>query len=860
MSEFPPDQPTDVDATRLSSDAVVASRSFGPYRLLRLIGEGGMGEVWLADQTAPVRRQVAVKLVKAGMDTAQVVARFEAERQALALMDHPAIATVYDGGSTPEGRPYFAMEFVKGEPITTYCDRHKLTMRGRLELFAQACDGVQHAHQKGVIHRDLKPSNVLVAVQDDRPVPKIIDFGVAKATALQLTDRTLQTEFGAMVGTIEYMSPEQAEMGGLDIDTRTDVYALGVILYELLTGALPFESKELREAGLLEMRRTIREKEPPRPSTRITRLGDHSTAAATNRHTEPRRLASLLRGDLDWVTMRALEKDRTRRYQTVNALASEVRRYLNHEPVVAGPPSAVYRAKKFVRRHRFGVGAAATLVVLLAAFGVTMAVQAKRIALERDRANREAETARQVSSFLVGLFEVAKPSEAAANSVTAREILDKGAARIQSDLREQPAVQATLMSTMGEAYHSLGSYKKARALKDQALALERRVYGAQSLEAAGGLTSLAETLSRQAEHTEAEQAAREAVDIARSGPGSEVALARALRELAWALYLQGSLDEAETAAREAHALYARLPDPPEKELADCLSTIGGILFDKADLAGAASAYEETVAHRRRAFGPSHSRTVSASANLAAVWIAQGELAKAEAAYRDIVALDRQQLGPDHPSLGKSLSNLGAILYLQKKYYEAENYYRQALAIDRRAMGERHPDVATNLTNIGQALTMQKKYAEAEAVLAEAIAIKREGMGTDHPDVALAMTFLADSLCRSGKAQGRRAHRARRVDDQHGPPRQRPPADEGERRGAGVRAGQDGPLRRCRTLPARLRRRPRSAHRRRGRSPRDLAADRRHVRGLGQARQGRRMAEEGRVVNAPARTSVQRRWG
>ena len=467
MSELPPTSSPDPAVTRAAEAAAVASRSFGPYRLLHIIGEGGMGEVWLAEQTAPIRRQVALKVIKAGMDTVQVVARFEAERQALALMDHPAIATVYDGGTTPEGRPYFVMEHVKGEPITTYCDRHKLAMKDRLELFAQVCDGVQHAHQKGVIHRDLKPSNVLVAVQDDRPVPKIIDFGVAKATARQLTDRTLYTELGAMIGTLEYMSPEQAEMGGLDIDTRTDVYALGVILYELLSGTLPFESKELRQAGFAEIQRTIREKEPPRPSTRITRLGGASTAAATNRNMEPRRLASVLRGDLDWVTMRALEKDRTRRYQTVNALAAEVRRYLNHEPVVAGPPGAVYRAKKFVRRHRFGVAAAATLVVLLAAFAVTMALQARRIALERDRANREAETARQVSSFLVGLFEVAKPSEAAANSVTAREILDKGAARIQTDLREQPAVQATLMSTMGAAYHSLGSYKNARTLKDR---------------------------------------------------------------------------------------------------------------------------------------------------------------------------------------------------------------------------------------------------------------------------------------------------------------------------------------------------------------------------------------------------------
>jgi non-specific serine/threonine protein kinase/serine/threonine-protein kinase len=311
-----------------------------------------MGEVWLAEQTEPIRRQVAMKVIKAGMDSAQVIARFEAERQALALMDHPAIATVFDGGTTPQGRPYFAMEYVKGEPITVYCDRHQLSTKERLGLFTQVCEGVQHAHQKGIIHRDLKPSNVLVTIQDDRPVPKIIDFGVAKATARQLTERSLFTELGILIGTPEYMSPEQAEMGVLDIDTRTDIYALGVLLYELLTGVLPFDSRELRQAGLSEIQRIIREKDPSRPSTRISRDGPGSTEAAKNRHTEPRRLVSELRGDLDWITMRALEKDRTRRYQTANALAMDVRRHLNDEPAAAGPPSASYRAIKFMRRHR----------------------------------------------------------------------------------------------------------------------------------------------------------------------------------------------------------------------------------------------------------------------------------------------------------------------------------------------------------------------------------------------------------------------------------------------------------------------------------------------------------------------------
>ncbi|HVK15367.1 MAG TPA: serine/threonine-protein kinase, partial [Fimbriiglobus sp.] len=308
----------------------------GPYQLIEQIGEGGMGSVWMAQQTEPVRRLVAVKLIKAGMDSKQVVARFEAERQALALMDHPNIARVLDGGTTGAGRPYFVMDLVKGVPITRYCDEHHLTPRQRLELFIPVCQAIQHAHQKGVIHRDIKPSNVLVAQYDGRPVPKVIDFGVAKAAGQSLTDKTLVTGFGAIVGTLEYMSPEQAEVNQLDIDTRSDVYSLGVLLYELLAGSPPFSRKELEQAGLLEMLRVIREQEPSKPSTKLSTADGLPTLAA-NRGTDPTRLARLVRGELDWIVMKALEKDRTRRYETANGLAMDIRRYLAGEAVLAAP-------------------------------------------------------------------------------------------------------------------------------------------------------------------------------------------------------------------------------------------------------------------------------------------------------------------------------------------------------------------------------------------------------------------------------------------------------------------------------------------------------------------------------------------
>ena len=337
--------------------------TLGQYRLLQCLGEGGMGEVWLAEQMGSIRRQVAVKVIKAGMDSTQVIARFEAERQALAVMDHPSIAKVFDGGKTPEGRPYFAMEYVRGEAITRYCHRRRLSLRARLELVIQLCEGVQHAHQKGIIHRDLKPSNVLVAEVDDHPVPRIIDFGIAKAVWQPLSNELLVTEIGGFVGTPEYMSPEQAEVTPIDIDTRSDVYSLGVLLYELLAGTLPFDAGRLRQVGVDEVRRTVREQDVPRPSTRVLALASNPGFEGD---VSPAKLAKALRGDLDWITMKALEKDRTRRYQTANALAMDLRRHLRNEPITAGAPSWLYRARKFGRRYRAGVTVAATLVAVIA--------------------------------------------------------------------------------------------------------------------------------------------------------------------------------------------------------------------------------------------------------------------------------------------------------------------------------------------------------------------------------------------------------------------------------------------------------------------------------------------------------------
>jgi serine/threonine protein kinase/Tfp pilus assembly protein PilF len=443
----------------------------GPYKLLQQIGEGGMGVVFMAEQTEPIQRTVALKIIKPGMDTRQVVARFEAERQALAMMDHPNIAKVLDAGTTDSGRPYFVMELVKGVPITKYCDEKQLSLRERIDLFTQVCHAVQHAHQKGVIHRDVKPSNVLVAEYDNRAVPKVIDFGVAKATAQKLTERTMFTEFGQVVGTVEYMSPEQAKLNQLDIDTRTDIYSLGVLLYELLTGSTPFEQKQLREAAFDEMLRIIREEEPPKPSTRLS-TSDTLPSIAANRHTEPQRLSKEVSGELDWIVMKALEKDRNRRYETASAFAADIERHLRDEPVQAGPPSAAYRFRKFARRNKGALATAAFLCIvlllgtLISTWQAMRATRAERTAAaEAQKAKTEAAIAQAVNDFVnQDLLEQAdqmfipydryKEPTADLKLLT---VLDRAAEKLDGRFADQPLVEAALRHRIGNTYDSLGN-------------------------------------------------------------------------------------------------------------------------------------------------------------------------------------------------------------------------------------------------------------------------------------------------------------------------------------------------------------------------------------------------------------------
>ncbi|MEK7730380.1 MAG: serine/threonine-protein kinase, partial [Planctomycetota bacterium] len=554
----------------------------------------------------------------------QVIARFETEREALALMNHPNVARVFDAGATDDGRPYFAMEHVPGLRITDFCDMHRLTTDERLRLFADVCNAVQHAHQKGIIHRDMKPSNVLVAVQDDKPVVKVIDFGVAKATQQRLTEHTLFTEQGQLIGTPGYMSPEQAEMTALDIDTRTDIYSLGVLLYELLVGARPFDEKVLRQAGLAEIQRIIREVDPPKPSTKFSSLGVDSTVVAQKRRTEPRILARELRGDLDWVVMKCLEKDRTRRYETANALALEVQRHLQHDPVMAGPPARIYRLRKFLRKNRGPVGAVVIVFVVLTAGLFASSWSYLRAERQRQRADTEALTSARIKDFLVGLFKVSSPDEALGRAITAREILDRGSGRIRAELTDQPLVQAMLADTIGTVYANLGLYDTAERLLQEVLSLRQRNLPELHVDTAATLDHLGGVLYARGKYAEAERVHREALAMRQQLVGREHAVtAESLAHLASAVFALDRRSEADELCNEALAIRRKVLGPDDPALAASLLDLARLSHARDDVEDAERLYREALDIHTRALGRMHPDSVETMHGLAGLLYRKG---------------------------------------------------------------------------------------------------------------------------------------------------------------------------------------------------------------------------------------------
>ena len=729
-----------------------------PYKLLEEIGEGGMGIVYLAEQQEPIRRLVAVKIIRPGMDSRHVVARFEAERQALALMDHENIARVLDAGTTQDGQPYFVMELVRGLPITEYCDKHRLEPRERLELFLPVCHAVQHAHQKGIIHRDLKPSNIIISMTDGRAVAKVIDFGIAKAMGQRLTDLTLFTQHGQIVGTVQYMSPEQAESGGLDVDTRSDIYSLGVVLYELFTGTTPLSRDRLKDANLTDLLRAVRDEEPPNPSTRVRSATDTIEEIAALRKTEPAKLGRTLQGDLDWIVMRCLEKDRTRRYETANGLAMDIQRFLKDEPVLAGPPSAAYKLYKFVRRHRIQVIAAGAVIASLSLGTIGTVIQlfhaksaeslalrrldevsaqkqraqeaeqkavgAQSLALSRlaelteqkqraeeaeKKANAEAAKSKAVSDFLTkDLLAQANPDvNQRADQVTVEQLLDRASDRVSDNdvFADQPEVEAEVRATLAEAYRSLGLNAKAEEHWRRVLHLSLEVYGEED-----------------AEHTLA-----------------------AMNELARALAGQDRLREAEDLLKLALPLHRHISGSEATGTLFVINNLAIAVAKQGRLKEAEPLFLENWTTRNSVFGKDDPDTLLAQANYGALLKHQGRYKEAEPLLREAVD-SYKAIGYEEKEAGLGAANgLGTVLIHLGKYEEAAEILRDCAERQERVQGANHPDTLGTLTNYGFVLCRLERVDEALDCLRRSYEGHREVSGFDHEQTLAAMNSLALAL-------------------------------------------------------------------------------------------------------------------
>jgi serine/threonine protein kinase/tetratricopeptide (TPR) repeat protein len=755
-------------------------KRIGPYMLGEVIGQGAFGTVYAAEQLQPVRRRVALKILRLGMETEQVIARFEQERQALAIMDHPNIARVFDAGADERsGQPYFVMEFVQGIAITTHCDQHGLDARQRLELFIPVCRAVHHAHQKGVIHRDLKPTNVLVTVQDGQPVPKVIDFGIAKALEARLTEKTVHTEIHQFVGTPQYMSPEQAE-GSLDIDTRSDVYSLGALLYELLTGTTPFGLRDLHSRAYAQIQRLIRDVDPPRPSTRLSTIDDQAPMTGAWRAIDRRKLAAMVRGDLDWIVMKCLEKDRSRRYDSAAALAADVQHYLTDEPVAATPPSPAYQLRKFVRRNKLVVVSSAAVIIALIA-GITgttiglvgqarqraiadrqraiaeqQRLEAQRHEADAQRSAREAQQqtaiAQAVSRFQSDMLSSADPSRLLGDKVTVLQAMKAAVKELDSGkLKTQPLVEASVRATIGATLRALGSYDAAEPNLRRALELRRSELPATHPQIAETLTALATLRANQGKYDDAETLFRQALQINRAAlPPVEPEIAANLYNLGVLLQERGRGADAEPFFREALDLRRKAFPATHPFTSQSLIGLASVLRDQGKLDDAEPLFREALQSYRISLPPDHPAMVPALSNLAMLLSQQNKLAEAEPLMREALAINRKTLPAGHPDIATALGNLATLLRNKGESAEAEVLCREALEIRRKTLPANHWLIAESLTSLGVLLRDQDKLEESESVSRQALEMKRNSLPAGHSEIARSMVNLAVLLDARGK--------------------------------------------------------------------------------------------------------------
>jgi tetratricopeptide (TPR) repeat protein/tRNA A-37 threonylcarbamoyl transferase component Bud32 len=747
---------------------------FGRYKILEEIGQGGCGAVFVAEQEEPVRRRVALKVIKLGMDTRQVIARFEAERQALAMMDHPNIARVLDAGATDTGRPFFVMELVRGIKITDYCDQHKLSTTDRLKLFIQVCQAVQHAHQKGIIHRDLKPSNILVTLQDGVPTPKVIDFGIAKATADQkLTDKTVYTAFEQFIGTPAYMSPEQAEMTGLDIDTRSDIYSLGVLLYELLTSETPFSSEELLGVGLDAMRRVLREKDPARPSTKLsTMTAADLTAIALHRHSEPPKLIKSVRGDLDWIVMKCLEKERHRRYETANGLAVDIQRHLASEPVVACPPTNLYRLQRLVRRNKVVFGAAAAVAAALV-FGLGLSTwlffgeraarrqagQQARVAQEQAALAKEQEAiAQAVNHFLTE--DVLRQADPRAQgyagftpnpNLTVREAVERAADRIGERFRDQPHEEAAVRCAIGVALLELGEAERAALHLKRALDLHKAILGPDDRDTLRNMGSLAAAYYTAGKLDQAQPLFEETLKAMKLklGPDNTNTLTL-MNNLANTYLNAGKFAQALPLLEETLRLRKIKLGPDDPNTLISMNNLARGYQDIGKNAQALPLLEETLTLRKARLAPDHPDTLSSMNNLAIAYRDAGKLDQAQPLFEETLSLRKTRLGPDHPDTLVSMNNLASVYQDAGKLDQALPLFEETFKLTKIKLGPDHPSTLRSMNNLASAYRAAGNFEQAMPLLEEALTLRKARLGPDHPATLASMNSLARGYQAAGK--------------------------------------------------------------------------------------------------------------